>query len=149
VTLLVDRSICRYELDAQLHVAAVDQAWSLCGRERGARADSSPGSVGLFGPVSFLELTITPGAGGGFLITSTTVRSEERQPVSLLARDRPHSEARLSVCGWCKRVDIGARWCEVEEALTELRVFEHDPLPILSHGICPACDDAVNAQLAF
>jgi hypothetical protein len=95
----------------------------------------------------FLELTITPRGNSGFLVASTTIRSERCPAVALLASDRPHSEAPLSVCGWCRRVDLGSRWCEAEEALSVLRLFEHDLLPLVTHGMCEACYDRVNAML--
>jgi hypothetical protein len=44
----------------------------------------------------------------------------------------------LTVCGWCERVKVGARWLEAERALAQ---FELSPghEPSLTHGICPSC----------
>lgn len=66
--------------------------------------------------------------------------SEEPRPMQpLLDPAQPHSEALLRVCGWCKKVDVGNRWVEVEEAVPLLRLFEKPRLPDITHGICEAC----------
>jgi hypothetical protein len=44
------------------------------------------------------------------------------------------------MCGWCKRVDVSARWLEVEAAVEALRLFDEETLPRISHGICPECE---------
>jgi hypothetical protein len=43
------------------------------------------------------------------------------------------------MCGWCKRVSVRNTWVEVEDAVLELRLFEREVLPDLTHGICPGC----------
>jgi hypothetical protein len=47
----------------------------------------------------------------------------------------------VRVCGWCKKVDVGGSWAEVEEAVTRLRLFDRPLLPQLTHGICEGCYD--------
>lgn len=64
---------------------------------------------------------------------------EEREYQALLEPDRPASDQFLHMCAWCKKVDIGQRWAEVEDAVAALRLFEQPLLPQLTHGICPAC----------
>lgn len=94
-----------------------------------------------------LELTIAPQPDSGFVVTSTTIRTENRTPVELFASNRPHSDAQLTACGWCKRVNVQGRWCEVEDAVAELRLFDEAVLPMVSHGICPRCFDEMSALL--
>lgn len=64
---------------------------------------------------------------------------EEREYQALLEPDRPASDEFLHVCAWCKKVDVGARWAEVEDAVSALKLFERPLLPQLTHGICQAC----------
>ncbi len=72
---------------------------------------------------------------------------EAREPQPLLDSDRPHSEALLRVCGWCKKVDVGGRWAEVEEAVSLLLLFERPLLPDVTHGICEDCYSRMVATL--
>jgi hypothetical protein len=80
----------------------------------------------------------------------TAVRSvEPREHVALLDVQAPRSEKPLRICAWCKRVQLPARqWVEVEEAVVALRLFEQDRLPILTHGICPPCAEAVQKAIS-
>ncbi len=48
----------------------------------------------------------------------------------------------------CKKIMIRQnKWVEVEEGLTQLRPFESEAMPTLTHGICPECYDIVMAEL--
>jgi hypothetical protein len=51
------------------------------------------------------------------------------------------------MCGWCKRVAIGDAWMEVEDAVSELRLFERKVLPDISHGICPDCLESTTSLI--
>lgn len=94
----------------------------------------------------FLRLRIAPRGGGGLRIETTVMRTEERPAVALLDPDVPRAGAALRMCGWCKAVDTGARWCEVEEAVAELRLFERESLPPTTHGMCPECHERVSRE---
>lgn len=64
---------------------------------------------------------------------------EEREYQALLDPSRPASDEFLHMCAWCKKVDIGAEWADIEDAVSALRLFERPLLPQLTHGICQAC----------
>jgi hypothetical protein len=51
------------------------------------------------------------------------------------------------MCGWCKRVHLEERWCELEEAMQISGLLCEAPLPGISHGMCAACEAAVLAAL--
>ena len=90
----------------------------------------------------FMELAIEPAADGHLDLTGRLLREEARPPVAVLAPHPPDSSEMLSICGWCKRVCTGpdeGDWCEVEEAVTRMRLFDRTLLPQLSHVTCPAC----------
>lgn len=89
----------------------------------------------------FLELRIAPRAPSGLRIETTLLRTEPRSPVTLLEQRHRAGGDPLRMCGWCKSVDVEGRWCEVEDALVALRLFEHDLVPAVTHGICPSCSE--------
>lgn len=45
-------------------------------------------------------------------------------------------------------VAIPGGWGEVEQAVKELGLFIGETLPMISHGMCPACYAAVDTALA-
>lgn len=88
----------------------------------------------------FLELLLTPQADGQVLFSSTLVRREPRDPVSLIDKKAPRSNELLKICSMCKKILLSQNeWVEIEEGLTRLKLFEGDAMPGLTHGICPAC----------
>jgi hypothetical protein len=79
-------------------------------------------------------------AGGIVRCTTTLLRTEPRPVPALLDPVAAHGGETLSVCGWCRRVRLeAARWVEVEEAVAALDLFTGEPVPLLTHGICPDC----------
>jgi hypothetical protein len=86
-----------------------------------------------------LEINVAGGPGDVAEFRVRTIMVEERPLQVLLDSDRPHSEPLLPVCGWCKKVDIGGHWAEVEEAVSLLGLFERSLLPGVTHGICEDC----------
>ena len=86
-----------------------------------------------------LEMEVSAGPGGCAEFRVRTLAEESRPPQLLLDADRPHAEGLLRVCGWCKKVDVGGRWAEVEEAIPALGLFERSLLPGVTHGICESC----------
>jgi hypothetical protein len=75
------------------------------------------------------------------------MRTEVRPAVALLDRDTPRGGDLLRMSGWCKSVDVAGRWCEVEDAVAEMRLFERDLLPHVTHGMCPRCFERVCREL--
>lgn len=68
------------------------------------------------------------------------VASQARLPLALLLSETPRSQQVVKMCAWCQRVALpDARWVEVEEAVDVLAFLDAVPVPIVSHGICPAC----------
>lgn len=95
----------------------------------------------------FLEMEIAPDATDGLELRTTVVAVEPRPPVALLDPARPAADELLRMCSWCKAVATPERWCEVEEAVLALRLFEDDILPGISHTICPECELRVERLL--
>lgn len=84
----------------------------------------------------FLEMELTPLGNGEVEFRSRVIRTEQRPPVPvpLEAEGTPL----FLVCAWCMRFRCEDDWCEVEEAVQTLGVFNESQLKV-SHGICEAC----------
>jgi hypothetical protein len=95
----------------------------------------------------FLELRIEPRDPSGVRIETTLIRTEARARVALL-EPRPRRDGDLlRMCGWCKTVDVKGRWYELEDAIVEMRLFEQDLSPAVTHGICPPCSERMHQLL--
>jgi hypothetical protein len=94
-----------------------------------------------------MEMVVSAGPAGTVEFRSRVVSEGPRPPQPLLERDRPHSGDLVRVCGWCKKVDVGGRWAEVEEAVSRLGLFDRPVLPQLTHGICEDCHARMVATL--
>lgn len=88
----------------------------------------------------FMELTISKNPDGALLFLSRVVREESREPIPFLAPGIARGDSVLVMCGWCKKVRVGAeQWVEVEAAVKALDLFDAPRLPRISHGICSVC----------
>ena len=93
----------------------------------------------------FMRLEIQPGRDRQLQIVVRVDREEVRDPVALLELSQPRTGEWLTMCSWCRRIMVGEQWKEVEEAISDLGLFAGDPLPTISHGVCPGCYDGVMA----
>ena len=87
----------------------------------------------------YLVMALEAPTGSDILCVSHVMREEPRASVLLLDPGVPRTDEPLLACSWCRKVYVGGRWVEVEQAVEKLRLFERPELPFLSHGICPAC----------
>jgi len=71
------------------------------------------------------------------------VKLEFRPAISLLDINTDRSNEFVTMCGWCKKIYVSAQWLEIEDAITELDLFEAAKLPQLTHGICLSCKETV------
>ena len=96
----------------------------------------------------FLELQFKALPDGQIEITSRIIRTEARNSVRLLDTDTPRSADILVICSMCKKIRVSPdQWAEIEEGLIQLRLFENDLMPSLSHGLCPVCFQVAMAEL--
>jgi hypothetical protein len=95
----------------------------------------------------FMELKISPAEDGLLHFCSTMKRIEPRERVALLEQNSPRSDEILLQCGWCKKVNVGDDWLEVEAAVERLKLFNRPMLPELSHGICAKCKSLLMEDL--
>ena len=88
----------------------------------------------------FLELTCTPRPNLVIELHSRLLHEEDRPYASVLDRAQPRTDNFVKICAWCSRCRVDELdWREIEDALSELRVFNCDEPPTVTHGMCPDC----------
>ena len=96
----------------------------------------------------FLRLLLSPLSDGQIEIKSKIIKTERRDPVSLLDKDTPRSGDFIRICSMCKKIfTTDNKWVEIEEGLAQLRLFEAREMPQLTHGLCPICYEIILADL--
>ena len=86
-----------------------------------------------------LQMEIRLLENGAIEFRSTLEKEVSRAPAPLIDAKVPRSQSSIKLCAWCRRVRYGAQWLELEEALEILQPFLQQPLPRITHGICPEC----------
>lgn len=95
-----------------------------------------------------MELCITQTSDGKIEFDIELLRDDEREaPCNLLDADHPRTDDEVLICSWCKCVQIGDDWLEIEDATKALGLSNESALPKLNHGICELCDGVVKEEL--
>ncbi len=94
-------------------------------------------------------MEIRPRPDGEVEFLSSLRHETPRAPVVLLKPGMPRDKERfIRLCGWCQCVAMpDGRWLPVEEAVVELHLLEVAVLPRITHGMCPACHERMEATL--
>lgn len=96
----------------------------------------------------YLEFMAKTLSDGSIQITSSILRKEPRSSVSLLDANISRSTGMITVCSMCKKIRTPpSQWVEIEEGVTQLKLFELDSMPQLTHGLCPACYESAMLEL--
>lgn len=92
-----------------------------------------------------LAMKITADKSGGLCFSVTPVREKSRPPISLLRADRTTNlQEFVTLCSWCKQVRLSNDdWVDVDVAVRALGLFGQEPLPAITHGMCPTCYTAM------
>lgn len=97
----------------------------------------------------YMTMTVSNFEGSGVKFDSRMDREERREHCAVLDASSPRGDRFVSVCSWCKRFKLpDGRWAEVETAIAELKLFDSDLQPRLTHGICSDCARAMRERLA-
>lgn len=79
---------------------------------------------------------------------SRMIREEDRPAQPLFNTKVARSDELLVTCSWCKRVKTeGDVWVEVEDYVASSGLMEADVLPRLTHGVCPDCEESMDALI--
>lgn len=94
-----------------------------------------------------MEIRLRPD--GEVEFVSSLQHEAQRAPVVLLQSGIPRDKERfIRLCGWCQCVAMpDGRWQPVEEAVVALHLLEVAVLPRITHGMCPACHERMEATL--
>jgi hypothetical protein len=93
-----------------------------------------------------LEMHISANRDASVDFETRLILSQPRDDVRLIAADAPRTDALISVCGWCMRVQVSpGQWIEVDRAVVMLELFQSERLPAITHGMCPECYDTMMA----
>ncbi len=85
---------------------------------------------------------------GGVEFCSMLEGEVPRPKAWLLDREQTRDERWARVCSWCQNVALDDKtWVPVEEAVARLELMMGDTVPQLTHGICPACSEAMARKL--
>lgn len=87
----------------------------------------------------FMNLEIAAGENDEVEFTVELVEQRARSPVALLDASVARSSALLYVCSWCKRGLVEGAWKALDEVIRTAKAFEREPVPGVSHGLCPDC----------
>ena len=72
------------------------------------------------------------------------VWTEARPRVALFDHSQPRSEATLTCCAWCSRIQVRlGTWEEIEDAQLTLRIEAAAALPTLTRGVCSSCKQSL------
>lgn len=97
----------------------------------------------------FMKLRIQPLQAGELSIVSLLVHEEERPHISLLDAQASHADSFVTICSWCKRVNVGKDgWVEVEAAIRHLNLLGSEHPPQLTHGVCSDCEAMIRNEIA-
>lgn len=95
----------------------------------------------------FTEMSITLQENKHIRFDSRVVNAEKRVVQNVFQSDERRSDKVIVVCSWCKKVDMrDGTWREIEEALSNLELFESDNIPKMSHGMCISCYRAISKK---
>jgi hypothetical protein len=78
-------------------------------------------------------------------VTFESVAAEESDIRGFELWDRSGSRSGdpVRACSWCKRIEIGGHWLEVDVAIDVLGLLVQPPLRPVVYTTCPACYAAV------
>jgi hypothetical protein len=88
----------------------------------------------------FMEMTVTPRAGGALEVTHRELRSEPmRHRVRLVAALQGSKAAFVKRCSLCNRIQAGGVWSEVDAAVQDGRLRDSTADVKVIYGVCPDC----------
>lgn len=87
----------------------------------------------------YLVMTVEPAAHSGVAFLTRLLKVENRLPVRLLETAALRSHELVRMCSWCKRIVVDDDYTEVDDAVSRLKLFNQDPVPGITHGICNPC----------
>lgn len=82
------------------------------------------------------KLTIEP-MGNGFIKLKHELFKKEPRIKALDFSQR--SDIIYRMCAWCDKIFYNDQYIELDDAINKMKIFEHNFLPLFTHGICNDC----------
>lgn len=97
-------------------------------------------ALSLYAAIAAATLDSWEGATSGHAMTT-----EGQDYFGRAAGSAPVGEM-LSICSWCKRLDVHG-WCEIDEAIDRGVALFSEPIRPITHGLCPSCESTVLGEM--
>lgn len=96
----------------------------------------------------FLEMKITLWKDKTVRFDTRLICAEKRVRQNVFQKDaRRGGSGVIVVCSWCNKVETDdGKWREIEDAAADLKIFESENIPQMSHGMCASCYEVVTAK---
>jgi hypothetical protein len=96
-----------------------------------------------------LQLSLTAGADHAVAFVARTVRMAGWGPGALYTLEGRRAPEWLTICSWCTRIRRAeGLWVAVDQAVGQPAMWQEEPWPQLTHGVCPTCAASVLAALS-
>lgn len=87
----------------------------------------------------YMDMEITPGVDNCVWFQTSISRVLDRASLTDDIIRSPARNAFFEICAWCNKVQVGAEWVSLVDAIWMLGLFDKPKAPPVSHGICPDC----------
>jgi hypothetical protein len=87
----------------------------------------------------FMELRIIAVRDDTLFVLNFLNAEEDTAYTALLDQVERDPNDSLSICSWCKKVELEHEWVEIQVAIHDLGLFASSQLQELTHGVCPNC----------
>lgn len=86
-----------------------------------------------------MQLQLIPAGSGSVEFVSTTLEEKKRDPIAFLGAAGIAHDEFVTLCSWCKKIEIEGVWWDLDEAVNHLALLTDTPAPGITHGICSDC----------
>lgn len=86
-----------------------------------------------------MQLRLTPMSAGAIECTWSFFQGAVAEEIPNPRRLAFNPAEHVRMCGWCRQIHVHRSWQKLEDALPALGALDHQPLPLITHGICPQC----------
>ncbi len=95
----------------------------------------------------FLEMQITLREDKNIQFDTRIINAEKRIYQNVFQNDARRTDSVIVACSWCKKIETrDGSWHEIEEALSNLKLFESENIPQMSHGMCVSCYQSISEK---
>lgn len=95
-----------------------------------------------------IDIRIIPQPGDQIEFENTVKQIEPREPIHLLEEQPRDPDSLVRICSFCKKIAVDEEnWLDLAEGIRALHLMDKNPMPMLTHGVCPECYQRFLIQL--